>query len=144
MPLEIERISKAEGCRVRRAEADITINAALVEFLRQRHRLDLGLDELPEDEAGIDVRAIVGRLTERIGALPGWGVHLEAHVACLDFRKWPIWTDIRDRRAAVAAARRCRPTATALRIATNGVNVLYDSALRPFDDTLSDPATKGA
>jgi len=103
VPLEIERISKAEGCRVRRAEADITINAALVEFLRQRHRLDLGLDELPEDEAGIDVRAIVGRLTERIGALPGWGVHLEAHVACLDFRKWPIWTDIRDRRAAVAA-----------------------------------------
>ncbi len=103
VPLEIERISKAEGCRVRRAEADIAINAALVEFLRQRHRLDLGLDELPEDESGIDLRAIVARLAERTGSIPGWAVHLEAHVACLDFRKWPIWTDIRDRRAALTA-----------------------------------------
>ena len=103
VPLEIERISKAEGCRVRRAEADITLNAALVEFLRQRHRLDLGLSELPEDETGIDVRAILDRLRERTASLPGWGVRFESHVACLDFRKWPIWTDIRDRRAQLAA-----------------------------------------
>ena len=103
VPLEIERISKAEGCRVRRAEADITLNAALVEFLKQRHRLDLGLAELPEDESGIDVHAILGRLRERTQSLQGWGVHHEMHVACLDFRKWPIWTDIRDRRAALAS-----------------------------------------
>jgi len=103
VPLEIERISKAEGCRVRRAEADITINAALVEFLRQRHRLDLGLPELPEDETGIDVRAILDRLHERTASLSGWGVRFESHVACLDFRKWPIWTDLRDRRAQLAA-----------------------------------------
>ena len=35
-------------------------------------------------------------------------------------------------------------SASALRTSTNGVNILYDSALRPFDDVLSDPAAKGA
>jgi hypothetical protein len=103
VPLEIERLSRTEGCRVRRAEADIALNAALGEFLRQRHRLELGLDELPEDEAGIDVAALFAAVRARIGGMPGWAVHDEAHVACLDFRKWPIWTDIRDRRAQVAA-----------------------------------------
>jgi very-short-patch-repair endonuclease len=103
VPLEIERISRTEGCRVRRAEADITLNAALVEFLRQRHRLELGISDLPEDESGIDLRAILSLLADRVAAMDGWRVHHEAHVACLDFRKWPIWTDLRDRRAAIAA-----------------------------------------
>lgn len=103
VPLEIERISRTEGCRVRRAEADIALNAALGEFLRQRHRLELGLEELPEDEAGIDVAALFAAVRARIAGMPGWAVHDEAHVACLDFRKWPIWTDIRDRRTQVAA-----------------------------------------
>ena len=33
---------------------------------------------------------------------------------------------------------------TALRIATNGVNILYDPALPPFNDVLSDSTAKGA
>ena len=103
VPLEIERLSRTEGCRVRRAEADITLNAALAEFLRQRHRLELGIDELAEDESGIDVRAILEGIRVRIASMPGWAVHEDVHVACLDFRKWPIWTDIRQRREAVRA-----------------------------------------
>lgn len=103
VPLEIERLSRTEGCRVRRAEADIVLNAALVEFLRQRHRLELGMAELPEDESGLDVRAVLAQLAGRVAGMDGWRVHHEAHVACLDFRKWPIWTDLRDRRAAIAA-----------------------------------------
>lgn len=102
VPLEIERLSRTEGCRVRRAESDIVVNAALVEFLRQRHRLELGLSELPEDESGLDVRAVLAQLAGRVAGMDGWRVHHEAHVACLDFRKWPIWTDLRDRRAAIA------------------------------------------
>ena len=102
VPLEIERLSRTEGCRVRRAEADIVLNAALVEFLRQRHRLELGLMELPEDESGLDMRAVLAQLAGRVAGMDGWRVHHEAHVACLDFRKWPIWTDLRDRRAAIA------------------------------------------
>ena len=103
VPLEIERLSRTEGCRVRRAEADIVLNAALVEFLRQRHRLELGMAELSEDESGLDVRAVLAQLAGRVAGMDGWRVHHEAHVACLDFRKWPIWTDLRDRRAAIAA-----------------------------------------
>jgi hypothetical protein len=103
VPLEIARISSTEGCRVRRSEQDITLNAALDEFLRQRHRLELGLLELPEDDAGIDVRKILDGVRTRIATLPGWQVHEEAHVACLDFRKWPLWTDVRDRRAQITA-----------------------------------------
>jgi very-short-patch-repair endonuclease len=103
VPLEIERLSRTEGCRVRRAEADITLNAALAEFLRQRHRLELGIDELAEDESGIDVKAILEGIRARIASMPGWAVHEDVHVACLDFRKWPIWTDIRQRREAVRA-----------------------------------------
>jgi hypothetical protein len=103
VPLEIARISSTEGCRVRRSEQDITLNAALDEFLRQRHRLELGLLELPEDDAGVDVRKILDGVRARIATLPGWHVHEEAHIACLDFRKWPLWTDVRDRRTQVAA-----------------------------------------
>lgn len=33
---------------------------------------------------------------------------------------------------------------TALRVSTNGLNLLYDSALPPFSDVLSDPTAKGA
>ena len=103
VPLEIARISSTEGCRVRRSEQDITLNAALDEFLRQRHRLELGLLELPEDDAGVDVRKILDGVRARIATLPGWHVHEEAHIACLDFRKWPLWTDVRDRRPQVVA-----------------------------------------
>ncbi|MFO0961730.1 MAG: DUF4011 domain-containing protein [Phycisphaerales bacterium] len=99
VPVEIERISREEGCRVRRGAGDVQLNAALVEFLRVKHGLELGLEELPEDEAGIDVLAILEAVRARIAALPGWAVHEEAHLALLDFRKWPIWVDIRERRA---------------------------------------------
>jgi hypothetical protein len=96
LPLEIRRLSTTEGCEVRRSEADITLNAALVEFLRQRYKLELGFDELPEDESGVDVQRILGMVQQRIQSLPGWSVMPQAHVACLDFRKWPLWTELRD------------------------------------------------
>jgi hypothetical protein len=35
LPLEIRRLSTTEGCEVRRSEADITLNAALVEWVVQ-------------------------------------------------------------------------------------------------------------
>jgi hypothetical protein len=73
VPVELERISRSEGFRVRPVADDTVPNAALVESLRAAHGLDIGLgtglgSALVEDEHGLDIRAILPRVRQAVRA----------------------------------------------------------------------------
>lgn len=98
VPVELERISRAEGYRVRAVADDTVPNVALVEFLRAAHGLDLGLGgPLVEDAHGLDIRAILARVRQSIKDVPGAQVKAIAKLGIYSFKKLPLVEELRAR-----------------------------------------------
>ncbi|MFM1824385.1 MAG: hypothetical protein RI967_2651 [Planctomycetota bacterium] len=97
VPAEMRRISKAEGHAVRATGEDAVVNAALVEYMRLVHGVDLGLSgELETDDAGLDVAAILARVRERIRDCPGMTVVEQAKLGVYNFRKLPLYQEMEE------------------------------------------------
>ncbi len=95
VPVEMRRISKAEGHAIRASGDDTAVNAALVEYMRLEHGLDLGLSgELETDESGLDVPSILARVRTRIRDVPGMTVVDAAKVGVYNFRKLPLYQEM--------------------------------------------------
>ena len=95
VPAEMRRLSKAEGHAVRATGEDAVVNAALVEYMRLVHGVDLGLSgELETDDAGLDVAAILARVRERIRDCPGMTVVERAKLGVYNFRKLPLYQEM--------------------------------------------------
>lgn len=102
VPIELERISRAEGYRVVPLTEDSVTNAALSEFLRQTRGLDLGLeDTLPEDEQGVHVQALLARVRHAVREQPGMTVEARAKIGTWAFKKLPLVEELRLRAEAL-------------------------------------------
>jgi hypothetical protein len=98
VPIELERISRSEGYRVRPLPDDTVVNSALLEYMSQAHGLDLGpATELPEDEHGIDVERLFARVREAVKDVPGFGVLARARLSTWTFKKLPLVEELRAR-----------------------------------------------
>ena len=98
LPLEIERLSAREGFRVRLADDEPQVNVTLLEKLDVEFGVDTsGLDELPADEDGLDVEAILDRIRRAVLPLPRAEVVEEAWVALFSFKKFLMWRDLQAR-----------------------------------------------
>ena len=94
MPVELVRRS-GNNYVVRRRDEEMTINTTLVEMLRQQYQIDLkGLQPLPEDESGVDVRAILATVRAQLACQPRWDVVEEAMLGLFSFNKFVMWNDI--------------------------------------------------
>ena len=94
MPVELVRRS-GNSYVVRRRDEEMTINTTLVEMLRQQYQIDLkGLQPLPEDESGVDVRAILATVRAQLACQPRWDVVEEAMLGLFSFNKFVMWNDI--------------------------------------------------
>jgi very-short-patch-repair endonuclease len=103
VPVEMERISRSEGFRVRAVADDTVPNVALVEFLRAAHGLDLGLGgALVEDAHGLDIRAIHARVRQAIKDVPGARVLPIAKLGIYSFKKLPLVEELRARGPALS------------------------------------------
>ena len=74
-------------------------NLTLLEFLQTEHDINLSefKESLPEDESGIDVPNIWGRVREAISEQRGFEVVEEMVLASFSFAKYLMWKDLRDR-----------------------------------------------
>ena len=75
---------------------DARLNVTLFEKLRHGHG-DHAVDELAElplDEAGVDVPAVLRRVREAIVNLPRWEVKDELHLGLFSFAKFAMWADL--------------------------------------------------
>lgn len=95
MPVEIIRKSVKKGFIIRSREEDTVLNITLLEKLRQDFGLALsGLDPLPRDESGVDVKLILNIIRQTIMSLPRWDVEEQIFLGTFSFSKFIMWNDI--------------------------------------------------
>ena len=95
IPVEIIRKSAQKGYVIRNREEETIINITLLEMMRQDFGISIGgLDELPKDESGVDVRAILNIIRQSIMAKSRWDVEEQAILGNFSFSKFILWNDI--------------------------------------------------
>jgi hypothetical protein len=100
VPVELERVSRREGYRVVPLREETITNAALAEYMRQVHGVELQLEaELPEDEQGVDVVQFLARVRQAVRDVRGCTVRPLAKLGTWQFRKLPLVHEMRYRSA---------------------------------------------
>ncbi len=98
LPVELERATARDPFRLVRRDDEPVVNRTLLEKLEREHGIRVeGLDPLPEDDAGVDVAAVLARFEAQILDLPRWEVRPEAWLAQLSFTKFLMWRDLQHR-----------------------------------------------
>ena len=94
LPVDIIRRG-AENYVIRTRDEDILLNVTLVEMLKQQFKISLsGLDPLPTDASGVDVKTILTIIRTHIREKARWDVIEEATLGIFSFNKFVMWNDI--------------------------------------------------
>lgn len=94
LPVRIVRKS-GEKYVIRLREEDVTFNTTLAEMLRQQYEINIsGLDPLPADEKGIDVRSVLTGVRAAIKKRRRWDVVEECMLGLFSFSKFVMWNDV--------------------------------------------------
>lgn len=95
LPIEIVRKSAQKGYVIRSREEETLMNITLLEMLRQDFGIIIhGLEELPRDESGVDVKKIFNIVRHGIMAQSRWNVEEQAFLGTFSFNKFIMWNDI--------------------------------------------------
>ena len=98
IPVDLVRRTIAKGFVMRSRDEDPQVNITLLELLRQDHGLTIGgLDPLPHDENGVDVKAVLNIFRQAVMQKPRWTVVDEAFLGIFSFTRFIMWNDIRNR-----------------------------------------------
>jgi very-short-patch-repair endonuclease len=95
LPVEIIRKTSAKGYVIRSRDEDSFLNITLLEMLRQNFNLTVpGLDPLPRDESGVDVRKVYAIIRQAIKNQRRWDVDEIAMLGLFSFSTFVMWNDI--------------------------------------------------
>lgn len=95
LPVDIIRKSAAKGYVIRTREEETILNITLLEMLRQNFGITIsGLDPLPSDGKGIDVKLIYTIIRNSIKNQKKWDVTEQAILGIFSFSKFIMWNDI--------------------------------------------------
>ncbi|MEW9607162.1 DUF3320 domain-containing protein [Bacteroides sp. L008] len=95
LPVEIIRKSAAKGYVIRSREEETMMNITLLEMLRQNFGIALsGLDPLPTDGSGVNVKLIYSIIRNSIKNQRKWDVEEQAILGIFSFNKFIMWNDI--------------------------------------------------
>lgn len=98
LPVEIVRKSAAQGYVLRLRDDDPQMNITILEKLKQDFRISVpGLDPLPMDEHGIDVRKVFTILRKAVMQQARWDVLESAYLGIFSFSQFVMWNDMRNR-----------------------------------------------
>lgn len=100
LPVSLERKSAKAKIKLRiNTSENPVFNLTLIEFLKQDYDIDLSRfkTELPEDDFGLDINAIMQVVRSSISEQPGFEVIEECYVASFSFSKYIMWVDISER-----------------------------------------------
>jgi hypothetical protein len=97
VPVELGFDRSLRRVRVRRGAEDPMGNVTLSELVRRDYNIDLGfLANLPMDDAGVDVAAVLAAVRNAIKAMPRWEVREDAHIGLFSFAKFLMWLDLHE------------------------------------------------
>jgi len=95
LPVEIIRKSASKGYVIRSREEETLMNITLLEMLRHDFKITIpGLDPLPRDESGVDVKRIFNIIRQVIMLQNRWDVEEQAILGTFSFNKFIMWNDI--------------------------------------------------
>lgn len=98
LPIEIIRKSALKGYVIRLRDEEPQINITLLEMLKQDFGITVsGLDPLPEDEHGIDLRGVLTVLRKAVMDQRGWDVIESSLLGIFSFSQFVMWNDMRNR-----------------------------------------------
>ena len=104
IPASLERLPAGRGYRLSLLDEDPQINVTLLEKLRTEYNIDTqGLEELTEDEAGLDVATILRRFREAVKDIPRWDIVERVDLGLFSFNKFLMWRDLHQRSAELLA-----------------------------------------
>ncbi len=95
VPAEIINKSASKGYTLRKRDSETVINMTLLEMLKEQFGMDvLGLDELPEDEHGVDVSKVFAIMRKAIMNKEGWDVVECCVLGNFSFGQIVMWNDV--------------------------------------------------
>jgi hypothetical protein len=95
LPVEITRKSALKGFVLRSREEEAVLNITLLEMLRQDFKINIsGLDPLPKDESGVDLKSVFNIFRQVIKVQDRWDVEEQAIIGIFSFNKFIMWNDI--------------------------------------------------
>ena len=98
LPIEMVRKSAAQGYVIRLRDEEPQMNITLLEKLKQDFGIVIkGLDPLPTDDQGIDIRKVLTIVRKAIMAETHWDVVECATIGIFSFSQFVMWNDIRNR-----------------------------------------------
>ena len=98
LPVEIIRKSALKGYVIRLREEEPQVNITLLEMLKQDFGISIGgLDPLPQDEHGIDMRGVLTVLRKAVMDQHGWDVLESSFLGIFSFSQFVMWNDLRNR-----------------------------------------------
>ena len=94
MPVDLVR-KPGSKYEVRMRDEDVVSNTTLIEMMRQQFDIDLSpLKQLPLDEHGVDVAAVLNIVREAVKEKTRWSVEEEAVLGLFSFNKFVMWNDL--------------------------------------------------
>ena len=98
VPIEMVRKSAAQGYVIRLRDDEPQMNITLLEKLKQDFGIVVkGLDPLPGDEHGIDIRRVLTIMRKAVMEQSHWDVLETASIGIFSFSQFVMWNDIRNR-----------------------------------------------
>lgn len=95
VPVKLMRDSVRGPFRLKLNEDDPLVNTALLLKLQNDFGIDpKGLDELPEDDAGVDVEQVLAKIAQAVSSLPRFKVLPLVRLDLISFAKFMMWTDL--------------------------------------------------
>lgn len=95
LPVEIVRKSAQKGYVIRSRDEEVLMNITLLEMLKQDFSLNMGgLEVLPRDESGVDVKLVFNTIRKGIMSQNRWDVEEIAILGIFSFNKFIMWNDI--------------------------------------------------
>ena len=95
LPIEIIRKSANQGYALHARDEDPHFNTTLLEMLKQNFNLDIvGLDPLPTDSHGIDIRRVFAIVRSALFTLKDWDVVESCVIGNFSFAQFAMWNDL--------------------------------------------------
>ena len=93
-PVDLTR-KAGKGYCIKKRDEDIEFNITLLEMLKQNFKIEInGLDPLPQDEHGVDIKKIVLMIRKAIIDKEGWDVIEVATIGNYSFTQFVMWNDL--------------------------------------------------
>lgn len=95
LPVDIIRRGGSNRYVIRTRDEETMLNITLVELLKQQFNLELpGLEPLPKDENGVDIKRVFATIRACIRERKRWNVVEESMLGLFSFNKFVMWNDI--------------------------------------------------